>query len=45
MLIISDVIMGISMVALGVYFLLKELADDDSSLGVLDVDINMNNKQ
>ena len=33
------------MVALGVYFLLKELADDDSSLGVLDVDIKMNNKQ
>ena len=31
--------MGLAMVALGAYFLIKELAEDDTSLGVFDDDI------
>ena len=37
--------MGFAMVALGAYFLIKELAEDDTSLGVFDDNINMNNRQ
>ena len=34
--------MGVSMVALGAYFLIKELAENDTSLGVFDDEIIMN---
>lgn len=41
LLIISDVIMGLAMVALGAYFLIKELAEDDTSLEATVEDIKI----